>query len=527
MARKFRDFAELCKSLEKTSSTLEKRRLISNFLKTLEPNEWKPFILLLTGKILPETSNYSLYVGYSTIKKALETKVHTLIPLPSPSITEVYQELMNIAKISGKDMQARKVYALASLLNRLTNDEKKYLIRALSGEMRVGAVIGLVLQALSDAKNIDVEHIRKAYLLRGDIGELAERLAYDTLDLRNLKPTLFTPIRPMLAVSANNIEEAIQLAGGRVAIETKYDGVRVQIHVKNDNVKIFSRRLTDITESLPEVVETIKSAIRVDEAILEGEVIGIDENERPLPFQDLMKRFRRVKDFESIAKKIPVRLYLFDLLYLNGELLIDKPYLKRYEQLTKIAPSHLLAERIVTDNLEEAKKFYKNAVERGHEGVMVKRLDGPYVMGVRGAYWIKVKEVETIDVVIVGAEWGHGRRKGWLSDYYLAVYDPSSEEFLIVGKTFKGLTDEEFNWITNKLLELKIADEGYRIWVKPEIVVEVAFNEIQRSPKYKSGFALRFARITRFRFDKTPKEATTIDELRQMYERDRLRSLFS
>lgn len=527
MATLFIEFANLCKKLEETTSTLEKRRLISNFLRKLEPDEWKPFILLLTGKIIPESNNKALYIGYSTLKKALATKVKPLFSLGPLTIKEVFEELNRIASFSGVNVFNKRIETLASLLSRMNDLEKKFLLRAISGEMRIGVVTGLVIHALADTINVDVEKLRKAYLLIGDIGEIADKIAKGQLDLENIIPILFNPIKPMLASSANTIEEAMHSIGGKVAIEAKYDGVRVQIHYSGNKVKVFSRRLTDVTNNLPEIVDIIKRKIHVNDVILEGEVIAVDEKGNPKPFQDLMKRFKRVKDFNIIIRKIPIKLYLFDILYLNGKLLIDEPYYKRYEYLTTVVPRELLAERIVTDNIETAKIFYNKCIQMGHEGIMIKKLDSPYVMGVRGAYWIKIKEVETIDVVIVGAEWGHGRRKGWLSDYYLAVYDPDNDEFLIVGKTFKGLTDEEFTWMTNKLLELKISDEEYRIWVKPEIVVEVAFNEVQKSPKYKSGFALRFARITRFRLDKSPKDVTTIDELKEIYQREIMRKKLS
>jgi|Deesub1362B_J571_1020462.scaffolds.fasta_scaffold00004_420 DNA ligase-1 len=520
MATLFRDFADLCKKLEKTSSILHKRELIARFLMKLEKDEWKPFVLLLTGKILPEAEGKSLYIGYSTIKKAIEMKVSTLVPLPQPSILEVYQVFIEISSISGADSTRRRIEALASLFNRLSEEEKNYLIRSLFGEMRIGAVEGIVIQALADASGNSYDDLRKAYLLLGDIGYIAETLAYNKLDIKNLKPIIFNPIRTMLATPADSIEEAYELAKGPVAVEVKYDGVRVQIHYKNGVIRIFSRRLTDITRFLPEVIAEINASFKVNsvsEAIIEGEVIAVDAEEKPLPFQILMRRFRRIKDFDKVAANIPIKLYLFDILYLNGELLIDMPYRDRYEILRDTVNKELLAERIVADDIHQAKEFYEEAIEKGHEGAIIKKLDSPYILGVRGSHWIKVKEIATIDTVIVGAEWGHGRRRNWLSDYYLAVYSAAIDEFMIVGKTYKGLTDEEFEWITKKLLELKIADEGYRIWVKPEIVVEVAFNDIQKSPKYESGIALRFARITRFRPDKDPKDITTIEELKRLY----------
>lgn len=520
MTTSFTEFTELCLKLEKTSSILEKRKLIASFIRKLGREEWKPFVLLITGKVLPESEYRSLYIGYSTIRKALQMKVSTLFPLPKPSLMDVYETFRRISLISGADAVRRRTEALASLLNRLSDEEKLFLIRSLAGEMRVGAVDGIIIQALADTSGFSYEDLRKAYLLLGDLGYIAESLAYDRLDIEKLRPTLFNPVRPMLATPAESIEEAYKIINEPAAVEVKYDGVRVQIHCKGHDIRIFSRRLTDLTRYLPEIAGVMDGIIGGKEAIVEGEVIAIDKSGNPLPFQILMRRFRRVKDFENIAAKIPVRLYLFDILYLDGELLIDYPYQRRYEILRNIAPIELLAERIVTDDIREAKEFYMRAISLGHEGVMIKKLGSPYVLGVRGAHWIKVKETKTIDAVIVGAEWGHGRRRNWLSDYYLAVYSPEEDDFEIVGKTFKGLTDQEFEWITKRLLELKVSDEGYRIWVRPEIVVEVAFNDIQKSPKYRSGMALRFARITRFRLDKGPKDATTLNELKTLYMKD-------
>ncbi len=515
----FSDFVKLCKRLRQASSVLEKRNLIASFLTRIDRRDWKPLIMLLSGKAIPESLEGGLGLGFSLVNRALSMSVRPLIPLSKPTVREVYEELIRISKIKGSHAQDKKVEALASLLSRLNDEEKKWLIKIIFGELRIGVVDGHILASLADVLNTPLELIRRAYLLRGDLSELID-LINSSEDLKNVKPIIFKPVKPMLATPADSIVEAYSMiGGGEAAVEVKYDGARVQIHIKDGRVKIFSRRLTDVTSSLPDIVSIVRNSIKADEAILEGEVIAIDESEKPLPFQDLMKRFRRVKELHKIIKEIPARLYLFDIIYLDGKLLIDEQYVKRYEVLSSIVPCGLLAERIVTSNINEAENFFRKAIEKGHEGVMVKRLDAPYILGSRGKYWIKVKTAEYVDLVIVGAEWGHGRRSGWLSDYYLAAYNPETGNFEIVGKTFKGLTDEEFQYMTKALLEDMIRDEGFRIWVKPRIVVEVAFNEIQRSPKYKSGLALRLARIIRIREDKDPYEATTIQELYQMYKK--------
>jgi DNA ligase-1 len=308
--------------------------------------------------------------------------------------------------------------------------------------------------------------------------------------------------------------------GGRTAFEYKYDGARVQIHKRGDEVRVFSRRLTDVTQSLPEVVEAVKTNIEASDAIVEGEVIAVDDNGYPIPFQHLMRRFKRVHEVRGMAEKIPVRLYLFDILYLNGESLISLPYVQRRKVLAENAGEIPLTTQLVTDKKDLAETFLNKAMDAGHEGLMAKKLDSPYTPGTRGKRWFKIKPVlEPLDLVITAAEYGYGRRRGWLSDYYLAARDVATGEFLNVGKTFKGLTDAEIIEMTKRLKELAVREEGNRVVVLPKIVVEVAYNEIQQSPKYKSEMALRFARISRIRDDKSPEDADTIGKVREIFER--------
>ncbi|MBN2336245.1 ATP-dependent DNA ligase, partial [Candidatus Bathyarchaeota archaeon] len=291
---------------------------------------------------------------------------------------------------------------------------------------------------------------------------------------------------------------------------------RIQIHRRGEETRIFSRRLSDVTDSLPDVVELVSQRLRGGDMILEGEVVAIGDNERPLPFQDLMRRFTRVKDVDEMAERVPLRLHLFDVLYLDGELLIDEPYSLRWAKLESVAPGDLLADRMVSSSPEEAERFLEAALGEGHEGLMAKRLDSSYTPGSRGKLWFKIKAAETLDVVVAAADWGSGRRRGWLSNYHLAVWDGS--EYLVIGKTFKGLTDDEFRWMTDRLQGLKESETDYTVHVRPELVVEVAFNEIQRSPHYKSGYALRFARIKRIREDKAPGDADTLSRVETLYE---------
>jgi DNA ligase-1 len=285
-------------------------------------------------------------------------------------------------------------------------------------------------------------------------------------------------------------------------------------------VRFLSRRLTNVTHSLPEIVETVKKNVNADEAILEGEVIAVDNAGYPIPFQHLMRRFKRVHQIQQMTERIPVRLYLFDVLYLNGESLISLPYQQRRQILAENSGNIPLTKQIITDKQEQAEKFLREALNAGHEGLMAKKLDSPYTPGTRGKRWLKIKPVlEPLDLVITAAEYGYGRRHGWLSDYYLGARDAATGEFLTVGKTFKGLTDAEIIEMTKRLKELIVSEEGNRVVVVPRIVVEVVYNEVQRSPKYRSEMALRFARISRVRDDKGAEDADTIAKVRRIYDR--------
>ena len=298
----------------------------------------------------------------------------------------------------------------------------------------------------------------------------------------------------------------------------------MQIHKREDEVRIFSRRLTDVTNSLPDIVKFVRDNVKARDAILEGEVIAVNGEGSPIPFQHLMRRFRRVHGIEDITEKIPVKLYLFDILYLNGESLISANYTQRRRILVESAGEIPLTEQMVTDNAKEAESFLREVLNAGHEGLVAKKLDSDYTPGIRGKRWLKVKPVlEPLDLVIVAAEYGYGRRHEWLSDYYLAARDAETDEFLVVGKTFKGLTDAEIIAMTKRLKELAVKEEHRRVMVIPKIVVEVIYNEIQKSSKYRCGMALRFARIKRIRGDKTTREADTIQRVRKIYEKQFLK----
>jgi len=557
METQFKALAELGEKLEATRKRLVMIDLVADFLKNLDTEEVEPAVSMMLGRPFPKWSQQTLNFSWATLSEIIEritgvgwnvfreafsksgdigsatravfenAKVRKQATLFEKTLTimEVRRSLTAIAETAGygsREKKERLVEALFSLASPL---EVKYLVKIFTGETRTGFHEGLMAQAVSKAFQIPIRTVQDASMIAGDIGEVAAKArigggeALSRIDFR-----IFRPVQLMLAQMGEGASETLKEHGGRTAFEYKYDGARVQIHMLDDTVRIYSRRLTDVTESLPEIVQTARENIQAKDAVLEGEVIAVDNFGNPIPFQHLMRRFRRVHGVEDSAEKIPVRLYVFDILYLNGQSLISVPYLQRREILAENAGKIPLTKQIVTDDAEESERFLKEAMDAGHEGLMAKKLDSQYTPGIRGKRWLKIKPVlEPLDLVIVAAEYGYGRRHNWLSDYYLAARNAETGEFLSVGKTFKGLTDDEIIEITRQLKELTVKDEHRTTVVVPKIVVEVAYNEIQRSPKYKSGMALRFARITRLRPDKSPEEADTIQRVREIYEKQFLK----
>ncbi|MCK4953354.1 ATP-dependent DNA ligase [Candidatus Bathyarchaeota archaeon] len=516
----FLELARLFEALEETTKRNEKKALISSFLKRLGEEEIQPAVSFLTGRVFPEADPRILEVGERTIWEIMKDNKQTLLIKKKITILEAMECFNEISKMKGKGSRRKKQNLTESLLNQATSLEKKYFIRLLLGEMRIGVVEGVTLGAIADTSSIELSLVIRANMLLGNLGKVAKiALKRGIEDLKNVNLTLFQPIKPMLAEMSYDLEEVFSKHEGQTGFEYKYDGARVQIHLKKDKVKIFSRSLKDVTMSIPEIVELVKKQINAEDALLEGEVVAYGTDNKPLPFQYLMRRFRRIHQIEVMIREVPLKLYLFDVLYLNEELLIDKPYNDRRRLLSTICKPDLLVERLVTANISEAKDFFEKALKHGHEGLMAKALNSDYTPGKRGKKWFKIKPVETLDLVITAADWGYGRRRGWLSNYHLAARDEEKGEYLNLGKTFKGLTDNEFFEITNHLQKIKTKENRYTVYVEPKIVVEVAFNEIQKSRNYKAGFALRFARINRIRYDKHPENADTITRIRELYEK--------
>ena len=553
MQTRFEALAKLCEKLEATSKRTVMVGLVADFLNQLGMDEVEPAVSMILGRAFPKWDQRTLEISWATLSNIIRrltdvnwkdfseafaktgdigaaTKIlfesskirrqATLFERPL-TILEVRRTLEVIAEVRGYSSRERRERLLETLFSQASPLEAKYLVKTIIGEMRTGFYEGLMELAVSKAFNIPLNIVQRASMLTGDIAEVAKIAKLRGKEgVLNLQIQVFRPIRPMMAQTCETVEEALQEHGGETAFEYKLDGARIQIHKQNGEVRIFSRRLTDVTESLPEIVELVRSQVKAEKAILEGEVVAIGENRSPMLFQHLMRRFRRVHKIEEMQRRIPVELYLFDLIYLDDRSLIEFPYTERRRKLKEICGDVPLTKQLVTKSAEEAERFLEEAIEAGHEGLMAKRLDSPYTPGIRGKRWFKIKKtLEPLDLVIVGAEWGYGRRHKWLSDYYLAARDPETGRFLVLGKTFKGLTDEEFIQMTKRLKELAIQEKPHGVVVAPKIVVEVAYNEIQKSPKYECGMALRFARITRIREDKSPEEADTIQRVREIYER--------
>src|SRR5437867_8922806 len=354
-------------------------------------------------------------------------------------------------------------------------------------------------------------------MLAGDLGAVAHvALTEGAQGLARYRVELFRPVQPMLAQAADDVLDALTQLG-EAAFEYKLDGARIQVHKRGDEVRVFSRQLNDVTVAVPEVVEAARQ-LTLREAILDGEAIALRPDSQPWPFQVTMRRFGRKLDVERLRAELPLSPFFFDILYADGAPLLDEPYARRFAALAAVVPGEQRVPRIVTSDAGEAGAFFERAIAAGQEGLMAKALDARYDAGARGAAWLKLKPAHTLDLVVLAAEWGHGRRRGRLSNLHLGARDGGS--FAMLGKTFKGMTDEMLEWQTAKLLELETRRDGHVVHVRPELVVEVAFNGIQASPTYPGGLALRFARIVRYRPDKGPDQSETIETVRELHRRE-------
>nr|WP_275937443.1 ATP-dependent DNA ligase [Sorangium cellulosum] len=421
-----------------------------------------------------------------------------------------------MAGTSGPGSAATRRAALGRLLARATDAERDFFARLLIGELRQGALEAVMVEAVARAASIPPASLRRAVMLAGDAAEVAKAaLLEGGAGLERFSLQLLRPIQPMLAQAADDIASALGELR-TVALEWKIDGARVQVHKDGDDVRVFSRSLNPVTKAVPEIVEAVR-ALPARSLVLDGEAIALREDGRPHPFQVTMSRFGRTQDIAALRAQLPLRALFFDALHVDGEDLLDRSGRERAAALRQVLDRSLRVPRIELPTVAEAEAFFADAIARGHEGVMAKALAAPYEAGRRGSSWLKVKCAHTLDLVVLAVEWGSGRRRGLLSNLHLGARDPASGAFVMLGKTFKGMTDEMLAWQTKQLLELEISRDAHTVYVRPELVVEVAFDGVQASPQYPGGVALRFARVKRYRSDKSAAEASTINEVRALH----------
>jgi ATP-dependent DNA ligase I len=457
-------------------------------------------------------------------------------PASAPQLTlaDTDDALGQIGSLAGQGSQAERRRLLAGLLSRATEAERQFLVRLLAGDLRQGALDGVMTDAIGRAAGVPGAEVRRAHQLSGSLPAAAAAALGAGGDhhaaaaaLRSVSLQVGRPIRPMLAAAAPTVAAALERISP-AALEWKVDGVRVQVHRTGGGARVFSRTLDDITHRVPEIAQAAMS-LAASQAVLDGEAVALRPDGRPQPFQVTAARAASQAAEGSEAGQLPLSLFLFDALHVDGTDLLDAPAAERFAALAAVAPPELVIPRLVTADLAGAEQFFAAAIERGHEGVVVKSLDAPYGAGRRGSEWIKVKPRHTLDLLVLGAEWGHGRRQGWLSNLHLGARDPATGGAIMLGKTFKGMTDALLAWQTDRLLEL--ADPPIRdsdaprhgvVRVRPELVIEIAFDGIQASTRYPGGVTLRFARVLRYRPDKSPAEADTIDTVRAMWSGDDL-----
>ncbi len=558
----FKEFAEICQVIEKISSTIDITNKVADLLKKVDVEELPLATHFIMSEVFPAWTGEHLGIGTSLLYvalskasgmaiKSIESLIRTtgdigetsllilkekrknqatfssfLEEQPELSITDVYQRFKTASEASGKGSQEVKVKNLQFLFNSSTPREAKYISRLALEELRIGVGEGVVRDAIAKAFSVPADVVEHAFMVTNDLGIVAASAKKGGAEaLEGLGIEINRPIKMMLSQTSPDIDADIKEMK-EAAIEWKFDGARVQIHKAGNSVTLFSRKLENVTNSLPDLVEIIRKHIKAESAILDGEAVAVDEKGKPRAFQEILKRFRRKYDVEEKILGIPIQLNLFDIIYLNGKTLIDLPLIERRKALescvessTEDSKSICVDEQVITGDLEVVEKIYREALKAGHEGIMVKNPNSVYSPGKRGKNWLKKKpRMETLDLVVVGAEWGFGRRANLIGSYSVACYDPETSRFLQVGKVGTGLTDEQLKELTEMLSGLMEGGEAGGVFaIRPKIVMEIAFEEIQKSPNYDSGFALRFPRFIRIRDDKGPEEADSIQRIERVY----------
>ncbi|MEM5811311.1 MAG: ATP-dependent DNA ligase [Candidatus Aenigmatarchaeota archaeon] len=555
MSMKYIDLINVYSSLEKTTSKLEKASIISKFLKNIENiDELKITVSLIEGRVFPKYKQIELGVATQLMIKAISKSTgfspsqiedlfremgdlgtvaeyciahmkQKIFMKKSLSLKDVFESMQKIGLASGEGSQEKKLLLISYLLNNSQPIEAKYIVRTILEELRVGVAEGILIDAISEAFLGGKENrnfVEFAWNILTDFSEVAAIAKESGKDgLLNVKPVLGRPIQVMLGLAAESIEDVVK-EYPNVICEFKYDGFRAQIHKDFDKIWIFSRRQEDVTAQFPDLVEFCKENIKAIQCIVEGEAWAIDKDGNPLPFQKLSQRIHRKYDIEKMVKEIPVQLNLFDIVYLDGKTLFNIPLNERRSILVKIVKEEerkiKIADSIIPKSVEEIKEFYKKAKELKQEGIMIKNLDAPYIFGRHVGGWYKIKEtMESLDLVIIGATWGEGARAKWLTSYLLACRDEDTGKLLPCGMMSTGLTEEEYQMFTDILKKLIIKQSGREVIVKPQIVIEVGYQEIQKSPNYESGYALRFPRFIRIREDKSVEECDTLSRLESLF----------
>jgi DNA ligase-1 len=504
------DLAAASRAVAAASGRLDKIAQLGSFLARVPPDELAIVVPMLTGSL----RQGSVGIGWSMLAAASSAPPSEASTL---ELAQVDAAFARLAAVSGAGAAGARAAALGDLFRRATSDEQAFLRRLLSGDLRQGALEGVVLEAVARAAGIPAARVRRAVMLAGGLAPVARvAIAAGDAALSRFMLQPFQPVQPMLADSAADVSQALATLDGPALLEYKLDGARIQAHKDGDDVRVYSRTLRDVTAAVPEVVDAVR-AVAAREIILDGEAITLRADGWPHPFQTTMRRFGRKMNAEPLRAELPITPFFFDVLFVDGAPLVDEPLWRRAEVLAERLPPGSLVPRLVAANAADADAFVARALAAGHEGVMAKRLDGSYAAGRRGSAWFKIKRVHTLDLVVLAAEWGSGRRKGTLSNLHLGARDARRGTFVMLGKTFKGLTDEMLAWQTDALLALETGRDANVVFVRPALVVEIAFNDIQESPQYQGGLALRFARVKAYRPDKSATDADTFETVQRLH----------
>ncbi|WP_228389311.1 ATP-dependent DNA ligase [Cumulibacter manganitolerans] len=491
-----------------TRSRTAKTAALATLLASARPDE----VEALVGVLLGRPRQGRVGIGW----RGLQTARAAASPAGAPSLTvrDLDRALERYAALGGSGSAAARSAVLAGLFTAATEPEQDLLMRVLGGEVRTGALEGVLVDAAAAAAGLPKDAVRRAVMLGGSLGGTIARALLEPDAVAGIGLAVGVPVQPMLASTAANVGDGLRVVDGPASVEHKLDGARIQVHRRGTDVRVFTRTLADVTGRVPEIVDAAR-ALPCSDVILDGESLTLDQDGAPRPFQETMSRFgASAPRAELLAPRF------FDVLHVDGRDLIDEPLRRRREELTRLAPD-LLIDGAVTDDADEAARVLDEALAAGHEGVMIKDVDSPYAAGRRGKAWLKVKPVHTYDLVVLAAEWGSGRRRGWLSNLHLGALDPAGDygepgEFVMVGKTFKGLTDELLRWQTATFPQYETRRTQHAVFLRPELVVEIAIDGVQASSRYPGGVALRFARVKRYRDDKPPADADTIGTLRSL-----------